>query len=145
MTITLSPDPLAWIQARVSEGAYSDLDETVRDLLATGIAEHADFEDDLAWAKPSVDEALADIARGNFSVVDDTDAYIDGLFRSTEAGRLTSRCGRGRRRISSGSPAIWSSVPVGRSRTSIAFDSERLFGGSHPPRAPHPVRPWDKA
>ena len=85
MTITLSPDQLAWIQARVSEGAYSDLDETVRDLLATGIAEHADFEDDLAWAKPSVDEALADIARGNFSVVDDTDAYIDGLFRSTEA------------------------------------------------------------
>ena len=86
MTITLSPEQLAWIQARVARGDYGDLDEAVRDLLAAGIAEHELAEDDdLAWAKPLVDEALAEIERGEFTVVDDTDAYVDALFGSPEA------------------------------------------------------------
>ena len=85
MTVTLSPEQLAWIEARVASGANSDLDEAVRNLLAAGVAEHADVEQDLAWAKLSVDEALADIARGDFTPVDDTDADIDDLFGSAEA------------------------------------------------------------
>ena len=85
MTVTLFPEQLAWIEARVASGAYSDLDEAVRNLLAAGIAELADVEEDLDWAKPSVDEALADIARGDFTLVDDTHAWIHSLFGSAEA------------------------------------------------------------
>ena len=86
MTVTLSPDQLAWIEARVAKGDYLDVDEAVRDLLATGIAEHEEAEtDDMAWAKPLVDEALAAIERGEFMIVEDTDAYVDTLFRSPEA------------------------------------------------------------
>ena len=86
MTITLSPDQLAWIEARVARGDYPGVDEAVRDLLAAGIAEHEAFgDDDMAWAKPLVDEALAAIERGEFTIVEDTDAYVDTLFRSPEA------------------------------------------------------------
>lgn len=86
MTVTLSPDQLAWIEARVAKGDYPDVEEAVRDLLATGIAEHEEAEtDDMAWAKPLVDEALAAIERGEFEIVEDTDAYIDAIFRAAEA------------------------------------------------------------
>lgn len=81
MTITLSPDQLAWIEARVAEGAFPDVDGAVRSLLADAIAEHEGVDDDMAWARPLVDEALAEIERGEFEVVDDVDAYLKGVFR----------------------------------------------------------------
>lgn len=82
MTVTLSPDQLAWIEARVAKGDYPDVDEAVRDLLATGIAEHEEAEtDDLAWAKPLVDEARAERERGEFTVIHDIDAFLKDIFR----------------------------------------------------------------
>ena len=82
MTVTLSPDQLAWIEARVAKGDYPGVDEAVRDLLATGIAEHEEAEtDDMAWAKPLVDEALAERERGEFTVIQDIDAFLRGIFR----------------------------------------------------------------
>ena len=81
MTITLSPDQLAWIEARVARGDYSDVDEAVRDLLAAGIEAYAEVEhDDMAWAKPLVDEALAELARGEFTVIDDIDTFLKDIF-----------------------------------------------------------------
>ena len=78
MTVTLSPDQLAWIEARVAEGDYSDVDEAVRDLLAAGIAEHEETEtDDMAWAKPLVDEALAEIERGEGISLEEFEARMD--------------------------------------------------------------------
>ena len=85
MTVTLSPDQLAWIEARVARGEYGDVDEAVRSLLAGVMAERDEAEDDdMAWAKPLVDEALAAIERGEFAVIEDTDAYIDDIFKATE-------------------------------------------------------------
>lgn len=82
MTVTLSPDQLAWIEARVARGDYPDVDEAVRDLLADGIAEHEEAESyDLDWAKPLVDEALAERARGEFTVIHDIDAFLEDIFR----------------------------------------------------------------
>lgn len=78
MTITLSPEQLAWIEARVARGEYPGLDEAVRDLVAAGIAEHeATEDDDMAWAKPLVDEALAEIERGQGLSLDEFEARID--------------------------------------------------------------------
>ena len=86
MTITLSPDQLSWIETRIEAGEFADIAGAVRSLLAEAIAQREDDDiDDLAWAKPLVDDALADIERGHFTVVDDTDVYIDALFKSTEA------------------------------------------------------------
>lgn len=86
MTVTLSADHLAWVEARVASGTYADADEAVRDILAAGIAELEEAEvDDMAWAKPLVDEALAAIERGEFEIVEDTDAYIDAIFRTADA------------------------------------------------------------
>ena len=62
MTITLSPNQLAWIENRVASGDHIDVDEAVRDLLAAGIEAHGEAgDDDMAWAKPLVDEALAEL------------------------------------------------------------------------------------
>ena len=65
MSITLAPEQLAWIEARVASGAYPDVDEAVRSLLADAIEDHEAWkDDDMAWAKPLVDEALAEVERG---------------------------------------------------------------------------------
>ena len=78
MTVTLSPDQLAWIEARVAKGDYPDVDEAVRDLLATGIAEHEEAEtDDMAWAKPLVDEALAELKRGEGMSLEEFEARMN--------------------------------------------------------------------
>ncbi len=83
MTITLSPDQLAWIEARIARGEYGGLDEAVHDLLAAGIEAHGETgDDDMAWAKPLVDEALAELERGEFIRVDDIDSYLRGIFHS---------------------------------------------------------------
>ena len=83
MTVTLSPDQLAWIEARVARGEYGDVDEAIRSLLAGAIAERDDVEDDdMAWAKPLVDEALAEIERGEAIVVDDIAAFLGSIFRA---------------------------------------------------------------
>lgn len=81
MTISLSPDQLTWIEARVARGDYSDVDEAVRHLLATGMAEHDEAEaDDMAWAKPLVDEALTAIERGDTMTLDQFEAHLDKKF-----------------------------------------------------------------
>ena len=61
MTIQLSPEQQQWLEAQVAAGHFSSLEQAVAvavaDLMAT-------IEDDLAWAKPLVDEAAAQLARG---------------------------------------------------------------------------------
>lgn len=67
MTISLTPEQQAWLNAHVARGDFSSVEEAVRQLLDERIAERAAEEsDDLAWAKPYVDEALAEVARGEF-------------------------------------------------------------------------------
>ena len=66
MPITLTPDQEAWIQAHVATGDFPSIEEAARQLIDDRIAELAvDDDDDMAWAKPLVDEALADIERGD--------------------------------------------------------------------------------
>jgi antitoxin ParD1/3/4 len=66
MTITLTPEQEAWLKAHVAHGDFSSIEEAARQLIDERIAERATEEsDDLAWAKPCVDEALADLERGD--------------------------------------------------------------------------------
>ena len=61
MTIQLSPEQQQWLEAQVAAGHFSSLEQAVAvaiaDLMATA-------EDDLDWAKPLVDEAIASLERG---------------------------------------------------------------------------------
>jgi antitoxin ParD1/3/4 len=64
-SITLNPDQEAQIKTRVASGDFASVEEAARQLIDEALAERAlDESDDLAWAKPYVDEALAEVARG---------------------------------------------------------------------------------
>jgi antitoxin ParD1/3/4 len=61
MTVQLSPEQQRWLEAQVAAGNFSSLEEAV----AVAIADlMAAAEDDLDWAKPLVDEAIASVERG---------------------------------------------------------------------------------
>jgi antitoxin ParD1/3/4 len=74
MNIRLPPDQQAWLEAQVAAGHFSSVDDAVTlavsDLMAIG-------DDDLAWAKPYVDEGRAATARGEVVSLDDAAADID--------------------------------------------------------------------
>jgi Arc/MetJ-type ribon-helix-helix transcriptional regulator len=59
MTVQLSPEQQRWLEAQVAAGHFASLElaVAVADLMAT-------VDDDLAWTKPLIDEAEAELARG---------------------------------------------------------------------------------
>ena len=65
MTITLTPEQLAWIAAHVARGDFPSPEEAVRQLIDERIAERSIAEDDLIWAKPLVDKAIEEAERGD--------------------------------------------------------------------------------
>jgi len=66
MTISLTPEQQAWLHAHVVRGDFTSIEEAARQLIDERIAERAiEEQDDLAWARPYVNEALADAARGD--------------------------------------------------------------------------------
>ncbi len=75
MTITLTPDQEIWIKAHVATGDFPSVEEAVRQLIDDRISELAedegDEQDDMAWAKPLVDEARAAIARGEVMTLEE--------------------------------------------------------------------------
>jgi antitoxin ParD1/3/4 len=74
MNITLSPDQKKWLEAQVGAGHFSSVD----DALAVAVAELMAINyDDLAWAKPYVDEARAAVARGEAAALEDALTDID--------------------------------------------------------------------
>ena len=78
MTISLTPEQQAWLVAHVERGEYSSIEEAVRRLIDERIAERSLVEDDdLAWAKPYVDEALADVAEGHVISLEEHEARTD--------------------------------------------------------------------
>lgn len=65
MTITLTSEQKAWLDAHVARGDFASVEDAVRQLVDERIAERVlEENDDMAWAKPTVDEALAAVERG---------------------------------------------------------------------------------
>ena len=73
MSITLTPEQETWIKAHVATGDFASVDGTVRQLIDDRIAElaHDEEHDDMAWAKPLVDEGLAAFERGEFITLEE--------------------------------------------------------------------------
>jgi antitoxin ParD1/3/4 len=62
MNVSLPKEQLEWLEAQVAAGHFASIDEA----LAIAVADlKALSEDDLAWARPYVEEARASIARGD--------------------------------------------------------------------------------
>ena len=64
MTITLTPAQEAWLQSHVESGTFASIEAAARQLIDERIAEREREADDLAWAKPLVNEGLAALERG---------------------------------------------------------------------------------
>ena len=62
MTVTLTPEQMRWLEQAVAEGRFSSVEEAVRVAVDRFIIDQ-EFGD-LSWAKPYLDEARAEIARG---------------------------------------------------------------------------------
>lgn len=73
MTIQLSPEQQQWLEAQVAAGHFASLEQAVAvaiaDLMAT-------TDDDLARAKPLVDQAEAELQRGEGVPADEALARI---------------------------------------------------------------------
>jgi antitoxin ParD1/3/4 len=66
MSITLTPRQEEWLRGRVASGAFTSIEEAARQLIDDRIAQIVLIEnDDMAWAKPFVDEARAAVAKGD--------------------------------------------------------------------------------
>jgi Arc/MetJ-type ribon-helix-helix transcriptional regulator len=59
-TMQLPTDVQDWIERQVEAGAF----KTPAEAIAFAVRQVAPAGDDLSWAKPLVDEAMAEIARG---------------------------------------------------------------------------------
>jgi antitoxin ParD1/3/4 len=62
MNVSLPPEQLQWLEAEVAAGRFRSIDEAISTAIADLMAVHSD---DLAWAKPYVDEARASVVRGD--------------------------------------------------------------------------------
>lgn len=66
MAIDLTAEQQAWIAAHVAGGDFPTPEDAARQLIDESITIRAEIErDDLAWAKPYVDRALAEVERGD--------------------------------------------------------------------------------
>ena len=78
MTITLNPDQEARIKARVASGDFASIEEAARQLIDEALVERAlEENDDMAWTKPYVDEALAEVERGEEITLEEHEARND--------------------------------------------------------------------
>ena len=82
MTTTLTPEQLKWIEQEVAGGKFESIEDAVRFAVADLMAIDTD---DLAWAKPLVDEARASIARGVGVPADTGKSELDAYLRSIGA------------------------------------------------------------
>jgi antitoxin ParD1/3/4 len=86
MSITLHPDQEAWLQTRVANGDFVSVEAAARQLLGERIAELAQGEDnasdEAAWMKPTIDEGLAALDRGEFVSLEEHKAHNAALLAS---------------------------------------------------------------
>ncbi len=78
MNITLPAEQERWLKKRIANGEFQSAEDAVRQL----IAERMIVDDDMAWARPLVDEARAAIARGDKVSLEEAELDIDRVLAS---------------------------------------------------------------
>jgi len=79
MNISLPPAQQAWLEAKIAAGDFASFEDAVQHMIAERMAFEAD---DMAWAKPYVEEARADVERGNIMTLEEHRARMDDLLKS---------------------------------------------------------------
>lgn len=85
MQITLTPDQEALIKSQADARGFASVEEAARQLLLDKLAELELEADSLTWAKPLVDEGLAEIDRGESLTREQYRDQIDALTDSLAA------------------------------------------------------------
>jgi antitoxin ParD1/3/4 len=62
MDVKLPPEQQKWLEGQVAAGHFASIDDALSAAVADVMAIH---DDDLAWAKPCVEQARASVARGD--------------------------------------------------------------------------------
>ena len=75
MTITLTPEQQKRLEAAVAAGQFASVEEAVRFAVDRLMLEEAEVGD-LSWAKPYLDEARAEIARGESLSLEEFRAHV---------------------------------------------------------------------
>ena len=87
MNIALPIEQVKWLEEQVATGTFASVEDGVR-LAVAGLIDLGE-DDELAWARPLVDEARAAIERGDGISAAEAKAEIEALLRS-----LNARCSR---------------------------------------------------
>ena len=74
MTITLTPEQQKRLEAAVAAGQFASVEEAVRFAVDQLVV---DDLGDLSWAKPYLDEARTQIARGESLSLEEFNAHVD--------------------------------------------------------------------
>lgn len=75
MTVTLSPEQMRWIEEAVAAGYFASVEEAVA--VAVADLKTALGLGNLDWAKPYIDQARGDIARGDVIDGDEFRAWLN--------------------------------------------------------------------
>jgi antitoxin ParD1/3/4 len=79
MNIRLPPAQQEWLDTKVAEGEFVSIEDAVQQMIAERMAFEAD---DMAWAKPYVDEGRAAAARGDVVTLEEHRLRIAKLLDS---------------------------------------------------------------
>jgi antitoxin ParD1/3/4 len=74
MNIRLPTAQQEWLDAHIAKGEFASVEDALQQMIAERMALEAD---DLAWAKPYVDEARAAVARGEVFTLEQHEARMD--------------------------------------------------------------------
>jgi antitoxin ParD1/3/4 len=77
MQIHLTKDDEDWLRAQVAAGRFASLDEALAEAIDSLRAE----DEAVAWAKPLVEEGLAELDRGESIPAEEVFASLDALLR----------------------------------------------------------------
>ncbi|HMK79189.1 MAG TPA: hypothetical protein VK438_06040 [Xanthobacteraceae bacterium] len=81
MNIRLKPDTEEWLKAQVAEGRFPSIEEAVEVFVSEGRRAQEQLDaTDLSWAKPYIEEGLADLEAGRVVPAEEVYAELRAMF-----------------------------------------------------------------
>jgi antitoxin ParD1/3/4 len=75
MNVKLPPEQQKWLEGQVAAGHFASIDDALSAAVADVMTIH---RDDLAWAKPHIEQARASVARGDVLSGEEYFKRLDG-------------------------------------------------------------------
>ncbi len=82
MQIELDEKHKEWLRARVTAGDYSSIEAAVAAAIQRMMLDDDIDDDDLSWAKPLIEEGLAELDRGESYSHEEVFAHVRGVIAS---------------------------------------------------------------